>query len=82
MQEYVLNGKNMNSRVNAHSEIAAALELPAWYGGNLDALADVLAGLHAVVRITDTAAMLNALEMYGCKMLQVFYDSPVELILE
>lgn len=79
---YILDGARMDSRISAHEEIASALELPSWYGANLDALADVLAGLHAVIRMKNTAAMLNALKLYGVSLLQVIYESPVDFIAE
>lgn len=82
MKEYILNGSCMTTRVLAHEEIARVLELPSWYGANLDALADVLAGLHCTIRLQAASEMLNALKVYGCTMLQVFFDSPVDFIVE
>lgn len=41
MKQYILNGQNMSTRENAYDEITRVLELPAYFGRNLDALWDV-----------------------------------------
>ena len=42
MRGVVLDGARMISRDAAHDELSRALKLPAFYGRNLDALADCL----------------------------------------
>ena len=38
----ILEGKAMTDRPAAHSHLAERLDLPVWYGRNLDALYDLL----------------------------------------
>ena len=46
-----------------HRQLARALEFPAWYGGNLDALYDCLTDLSESARLTVlNAQLLPALE--------------------
>ena len=42
MKELILDGKTIHSKAELHQQVAAQLELPDWYGANLDALYDVL----------------------------------------
>ncbi len=37
-----LDGEKISSNAELHAAFAGALDLPEWYGGNLDALHDVL----------------------------------------
>lgn len=43
MKVVLLNGYQIRDRRELHTQLARVLELPAWYGGNLDALLDCLA---------------------------------------
>ena len=65
----------MESRTAAHSELQRALKLPEHYGRNLDALWDCVTGMHAAVTLIHPAAMLNALGVYGCKLLQTLFEA-------
>ena len=78
MKKYILNGAAMLSRTAAHAEIARALELPDYYGGNLDALWDVVSVMEAEITLTQPAPMLNALGKYGCKLLQTLFEAAEE----
>jgi ribonuclease inhibitor len=42
MKVIYLNGKLIKSKADLHSELAAQLSFPDYYGGNLDALYDML----------------------------------------
>ena len=42
MKQIVLNGNEIVSEQQLHRLLAQALDLPEWYGGNLDALFDCL----------------------------------------
>ena len=75
MREYILDGAVMESRTAAHSELQRALELPEHYGRNLDALWDCVTGMHAAVTLIHPAVMLNALGVYGCKLLQTLFEA-------
>ena len=74
----ILDGKNMTTRKDAHDEIARVLELPEYYGRNLDALWDMLTTTTGTAVLTGVAGMLNALGSYGCKLLKTFYDAAEE----
>ena len=45
MRTIVLDGREMTGKEVFHRLVAQKLELPAWYGGNLDALYDCLTEL-------------------------------------
>lgn len=75
MREYILDGAAMISRSGAHSELQRALELPEHYGRNLDALWDCITGMHAGVTLINPAPMLNALGVYGCKLVQTLFEA-------
>ena len=42
MKQAILDGRLIRTRSQVHTTLAQQLELPAWYGGNLDALHDCL----------------------------------------
>ena len=65
----------MRSREDAHAELARALELPEYYGKNLDALYDCASTMDAEVALVHPAPMLDALKVYGCKLLQTLFDA-------
>ena len=73
-----IRGENMTTPAQAHAEIARALRLPEYYGGNLDALWDEVSCMRADVTLVHPAAMLNALGSYGCKLLQTLYEAAEE----
>ncbi len=78
MENCILNGTRMSSRAEAHAEIARALELPPSYGANLDALWDVATTTDANLVLVSPATMLNALGVYGCKLLQTLFEAAAE----
>lgn len=75
MNTYIINGAEMTSRESAWAEIRRVFDTPEWFGNNLDALNDILTGVNGEIRFTHACRMLNSLEGYGCRMLQVFYDA-------
>lgn len=75
MREYIIEGAAMTNRAAAHSELQRALELPEHYGRNLDALWDCVTGMSAEVTLQHPAPMLNALGVYGCKLLQTLFEA-------
>ena len=78
MKRCTLNGAAMVSRAAAHDEIARALELPDYYGRNLDALWDMASAMEAEIVLINPAPMLNALGKYGCKLLSTLYEAAEE----
>lgn len=78
MDHCILDGARMTFRDEAHAEIARALELPPYYGANLDALWDVATTTDANLVLVSPATMLNALGVYGCKLLQTLFEAAAE----
>ena len=75
--EYILDGGRMQDRASLHAELKAKLDLPDWYGGNLDALNDCLGeraekALVVLERFSDFA---ESQDEYGLRLLQVFSDN-------
>ncbi len=80
MAIYLLDGKDMTSREEAFSLISKELELPEYFGKNLDALYDCLtekSSDHTVVFV-NTAILEEYLGEYGQKILNVFRDAAAE----
>ena len=75
MNRYVLDGNNMTTRKAAHDEIRREMDLPDYYGNNLNALWDIISCDEAEVVLKNPAPMLNSLGTYGCDLLKRFYDA-------
>ena len=75
MRKCTIDGAAMLSRANAHAEIARALELPEYYGANLDALYDCASTMDAELTLIHPAPMLDALRIYGCKLISTLYEA-------
>ena len=80
----VLDGARMDSRAGLHAELKEKLSLPEYYGGNLDALNDCLGERteRELVVIENAGAFLRADEAYGARMLRVFSDNGVQVLLD
>lgn len=70
----------IHTQADLHAALAQALDFPAWYGGNLDALHDLLTAITA-----ETALMLRdwpeaeaALGPYGSRVEKVLAVSALE----
>ena len=72
-----LNGNAMVSREAAHDQLAKELNLPDYYGRNLDALYDLLMEVSAETQITlvDPAAVVNFLGKYGQTLLSTIQEA-------
>ena len=75
MLKSTIDGAVMLSRAAAHAELKRALELPEHYGENLDALYDCASTMNAEVTLVHPAPMLNALKVYGCKLLETLCEA-------
>ena len=75
MHKCTIDGAAMLSRETAHAELKRALELPEYYGANLDALWDCVSTYDAELVLIHPAPMLEALKVYGCKILQTLYEA-------
>ncbi len=75
---YIIDGSAMTTRQEAYAELRRALDAPEYMGSNLDALHDILSGMRGEVRLVHACKMLNALGKYGCRLLEVCFDSAQE----
>jgi len=75
MVRYILDGSKMVSREAAHDELQRALCLPEYYGRNLDALWDCVSSMEAEIVLSGSAQMLDALGLYGKKIVSVFEEA-------
>ena len=76
----ILEGKAMTDRPAAHSHLADRLELPTYYGRNLDALYDVLSEIGDDTEITleNPAAVIENLGKYGEALLSTMQEAAEE----
>ena len=76
----ILDGKAMVDRMSAHSHLAERLELPTYYGRNLDALYDVLTeiGEETEIVLTDPAAVVEQMGKYGESLLATMQEAAEE----
>ena len=76
----ILNGNAMTDRPAAHSHLAERLELPTWYGRNLDALYDVLTeiGTDTEIILEEPSAVIDNLGKYGEAMLSTMQEAAEE----
>ena len=76
----ILDGKAMFDRMSAHSHLADRLELPTYYGRNLDALYDVLTeiGEETELVLTDPAAVVEQMGKYGEALLATMQEAAEE----
>ena len=75
-----LNGKAMVDRPTAHSHLAERLDLPSYYGRNLDALYDVLTdiGQDTQIILEDPAAVIENMGKYGEALLSTMQEAAEE----
>ena len=71
----IIDGSRMLDRASAHAELARALGFGPHYGRNLDALWDEVSTMDADAVLTGAVHMLNALDTYGCRILQVLFEA-------
>ena len=73
----ILEGRAMTDRPAAHSHLAQRLDLPTYYGRNLDALYDVLTeiGTDTELILEDPAAVVENLGKYGEALLGTMQEA-------
>ena len=76
----MLDGKAMVDRPAAHSHLAQRLDLPTYYGRNLDALYEVLTeiGTDTELILEDPAAVVENLGKYGEALLSTMQEAAEE----
>lgn len=80
----ILDGSKMDSRAGVHAELKAKLDLPDYYGNNLDALNDCLGELRERPLVVVEAAndFLQGDAGYACALLRVFNDNGIQVLLD
>lgn len=80
MRTCMLDGEKLTTKELLHQTLAAELDLPAWYGHNLDALYDCLTEKSEEVQIvcSHLEEMEAALGRYATALQQVFKDAAKE----
>ena len=75
--EIILDGRTVDSRETLHQRLTELLQLPAWYGRNLDALHDCLTELREPVtlRVIHAHALRETLGGYASGFGPVLDDS-------
>ncbi len=73
--EYILDCGTIASAKEFHEQLKAILELPEWYGHNLDAMHDCLTELGTPVKLTldNFSALKTALGDYAGRLLYVLH---------
>ena len=73
----MLDGKAMTDRPAAHSHLAERLDLPTYYGRNLDALYDMLTeiGEDTELIMEDPAAVVEQMGKYGEALLSTMQEA-------
>lgn len=77
-KRYVLDGSKMNSLKNVHTVLKESLELPHYYGCNLDALYDCLTDMDAEIIMIHSSMMEAFFGAYYNKLLGVFEKAQKE----
>lgn len=78
MKQIVLDCSRMTGKKALHDYLAQELELPAYYGHNLDALYDCLTEIGPCHITFLHISELKVLGQYGQSLLDVFYDAALE----
>ena len=73
MRTVVLDGNEILDKAQLHDELKAGLELPEWYGKNLDALYDCLTDISELteLRVMSLGALEEHLGNYAGRLEQV-----------
>ena len=76
----ILEGSRMIDRVAVHNHLVERLQLPSYYGRNLDALYDVLTeiGADTEIVLTDPAAAVEQMGKYGEALLATMQEAAEE----
>ena len=79
----VLDGSRMTQRDELHAHLKKKLSLPDYYGANLDALNDCLGERRErdLIVIENAGEFVGACGPYGLKLLQVFADNGLQVLL-
>ncbi len=81
MKEYVIDLAGVKTKKQLHKLLKRELELPEYYGGNLDALYDCLSEFPegTVIRVTGVEEARAKLGGYVDNLLRVMKDAEIEV---
>ena len=75
MNLVILDGEKITSKEQLHRHLAWSLDLPEWYGNNLDALYDCLCEMPPCRVIFVNAYIMEQPGNYGQALLDTFFDA-------
>ena len=80
MERIVMECGEIRTKEDFHNALAKALDFPSWYGGNLDALHDLLTeiGSDTTLQLHSWADAETALGPYGSRLEKVMAMSALE----
>ena len=80
MERIVIDCGTMAAKEDFHAALAQALGFPGWYGGNLDALHDLLTAIpgETALQLHGWADLTAALGPYGTRLEKVLAVSALE----
>lgn len=80
MKRAMLDGRAVSDRASLHDALSEALDLPCWYGRNLDALFDCLTDIHEETELClcHFAALEEKLDGYAHVLLTVLMRAQEE----
>lgn len=80
MNTILLNGREMTNKKDAHLYIKRKLDLPDYYGENLDGLWDLLTTVSGSMKIVifNKKSIIENLGEYGHSLINIFQESAAE----
>lgn len=80
IEKIILDGREMQTKAELHHYLKAALNLPSYYGNNLDALKDCLTTNFSprLIEVVFAEEMVGSLGRYGESVLRVLRDAARE----
>ena len=80
MKKVILDGKNVSDKASLHDALISLLDLPEWYGKNLDALHDCLTSINeeTEIEVINKDALEEAIGKYSFSLMKVLNESAEE----
>ena len=75
--KYTVDLSGVRDREGLHERLRASMDLPDWYGNNLDALYDILTDIHRPTQMTilPPQSMNDRMAAYWPRLLRVLTDA-------
>ena len=80
----ILDARKLGEKEQAHQYLKTVFSFPDYYGCNLDALNDCLGERREreLIVIQDAGAFVQECGPYGLKLLQVFFDNGLQVLMD